>query len=150
MKMIIKKEDADVLKLPFLEEIIDKCQDTKYDVPLEITIKEEAYLLGMNLLEDDSSAAGHGNEKSTLYIVLRNKLQEVSVNRLARAIYPVDYGNFNCYPPDEPGWSENVKMALSRQDLTDVSHVVVHRSVSGASGNNYEIVNVAPLTKSTK
>ena len=25
--MIIKKEDADVLKLPFLEEIIDKCQD---------------------------------------------------------------------------------------------------------------------------
>lgn len=147
--MIYTKEDEAILKLSFLKEIMDKClSDSSRSRSLDILLKEfDDPFLSLSLLEEDSSTNGHPCMKRKLYVVRDDRLHPVDVRRETRVLYPVDYGHHCNYPSDVQGWSETVRGALSRQDLTTSSHVVLHFDTNTGTGNNHNQVYIVPLKK---
>lgn len=147
--MIYEREDEAILKLSFLKEIIDKClSDPSSSWSLNILLKEfDDTFLGLSLLEEDSSTNGHPRQKSKLYVVRDDRLHPVDVRRETRSLYPVDYGHYCNYPSDVPGWSEIVREALSRQDLTTSSHVVLHYDRYDGTSGRCNHVYIVPLKK---
>ncbi len=107
------------------------------NIPLSIELSEvDDKFLEQSLLEENSEAAGHFNVSKYLYVVRGGKLHPVDVKRLTEKIYPPEYLHpYKDYPDDQEGWSETVQEALSRQDLTNVEHIVLYTRGS----NSYSI-----------
>lgn len=135
-------------RYPFLRDI----QLDMAHIPLEINSSEYDYFfMNESLLEDESEAAGHFNVKKTLYVVRDDRLNPVDVNRWSTKIYPPEYLHPGMeFPPDEPGWSETVFMALSRQDMAGAHYVVLYKRGSDGYTRQTNNILIAPFNKANR
>lgn len=123
---------------PFLRDI----QIERTHIPLGISLSElDDEFLNQSLLEDESEAAGHFNVKKTLYVARGDKLYRVDVRRSSRRIYPPEYLHPGMeFPDDESGWSETIREALNRQDLTEAQYIVLY--TRGSDGYKEQANNI--------
>jgi hypothetical protein len=117
---------------PFLEKL-QSTGLTKKGTLLNVYLIERDEFFSKSLLEGDSGGPGCGWEKITLYVVRHNELEEVSVNRTPRIIYPAQYLHPDeDYPPDDMGSSEEITSALARVDLSGVDYIVLRKQYYGS------------------
>jgi hypothetical protein len=90
---------------------------------LEISAYDSAFRK-QSLLEN---ASIDDRETKELYVIQNGRLHPVTVNRVAKAIYPPDSLHPGIdYSTDEDGWSETVEDALKSVRLAGVRCVVLH------------------------
>src|SRR3989344_119841 len=127
--------DEAMQRFPFLKGL--QPEHTTYN-PLEIELSEmDDRFLNQSLMENESEALGHEHVRQTLYVVQSdNNLHPVDVKRSSTKIYPPEYLHPGMeFPSDEGGWSETIREALARENLTRVQYVVLHRQ--GTHGGWY-------------
>jgi len=142
----VTSTDEAMRQFPFLRDILIE----RNGIPPEISTSElDDKFLSQSLLEEESEAAGHFNEKKTLYVVRGdNKLHSVDVRRSPTRIYPPEYLHPGMdFPPDESGRSETVREALSRQDLTEARYIVLHTTGWNGWKDRVNIILIASVKK---
>ena len=110
-------------QFPFLSQVKSAYQN----IPVTVIVGQtDATFLQERLIEEDSEAAGHTRVSIDLYVVRDDTVSLVDVHRGTRQIYPPAYlHEYDDYPPDQPGWSETVRDALSRES-PGFQYVLLH------------------------
>jgi len=132
---------------PFLSGIPTRQASAALEVRL--TAFDDKFL-SLSLLEDESQAAGHFNVHKFLYVVRNGKLEEVSVKRITREIWPPAYlhpgsQNTDEYNNDEPGESETVAEALQHHGIAGAQYVVLYTVGSDGYNRRSNDILIAPV-----
>ena len=116
-----------IQQFPFLSDL--RLEHTTYNpVVVELSEMDNEFLY-QSLKENESEALGHEHLQQTLYVIHSdNSLHPVDVKRSSTKIYPPEYLCLGSdFPPDEYGWSETIREALTREDLTGVRYILLHK-----------------------